>query len=53
MDSDQAGYDEFGTDEDGRNVIWAGRIDRDAIYQLATTGTAGDGAIVIDGTRNG
>lgn len=52
MKSNQADYTQFGT-QDGQNVMLTGRIDRDAIFGLATTGTADDGAITIDTTTTG
>ncbi len=52
MSSKQADYTEFGT-EDGQNVLRTGRIDRDAIFGLAVTGRADDGAITIDTTTTG
>lgn len=52
MKNNQAGYTEFGT-QDGQNVMLTGHIDRDAIFGLAATGTAGDGAITIDTTTTG
>lgn len=52
MKNNQADYTEFGT-QDGQNVTLTGRIDRDAIFGLATTGTAADGAITVDATTAG
>lgn len=49
MKNTQADYTEFGT-QDGQKVVLTGRIDRDAIFGLATTGAADDGAITIDAT---